>query len=137
MGKERSLFQYIREVVLSSSSLTKSMRREGGRQGERERLRGNGYYNLMSYIPACFPTFFLLTNTTVYLQSILQALCTAIRNSRFTQTERLLYSCAICRIALYKYLILSFHAAFKTIPISNHRKSTKKLKTPSSGTIST
>jgi len=52
--------------------------------------------------------------------------------------EKLLYSmlicCTICRMALHKYLILSFHIVFKTISISNHRKSTEKLKTPSSGT---
>jgi len=36
MRKKRSLFQYIRKVVLPSSSLTKSVSGEGGRQGERE-----------------------------------------------------------------------------------------------------
>ena len=32
--------------------------KEGGR--ERGRLRGNGYYNFMCYISACFPTFLCL-----------------------------------------------------------------------------
>lgn len=68
MGKKRNLLQCIQKVVLPSSLLRKSVRREGRRQGKS--LRGNGYYKLMSFIFACFLTCLLLSNTSIYLQSM-------------------------------------------------------------------
>lgn len=81
-GKKRNLLQCIQRVVLPSTLVRKSVRREGRRQGKS--LRGNGHYKSMSFISACFLTFLLPTNASSYLQSfpavpLYYKLCTLLR----------------------------------------------------------